>query len=280
VPKEFPIIYKVAKHLRVLLAAYASAFIFLIRYLSKRASTKPKPKVRRQLATDGVDCSAPSSSEVTVVLTCCARPEKLRETLTSFIMTNTYPVAKYIIIEDGLCDRSEEIVSEVLNGQEFDYIRNVENLGQLKSIDVAYSRVRTDYVFHMEEDWAFVSGGFIERSLELLKSEERCLYLSLRAANDQQGHPVGRSSLNDAYLEYSPFWKGCWVGFGFNPSLRRMTDYHCLIGGASSYNSREIAIGIFYYLIGRRIFVLDYKEQPFVLHTGQDCSTEALFSKA
>ena len=273
-------VYKVAKHFRVILAAYASASIFLIRYLLRSVTTKPKANVRLQLAPNADGFSELSGSEVTVVLTCCARPEKLKETLTSFVMTNTYPVAKYIIIEDGLCLRSEEIVCEILKGLDFDYIRNVENLGQLKSIDVAYSRVCTDYVFHMEEDWTFSRGGFIERSLELLKADERCLYMSLRAANDQQGHPVRRSRLNDAYLECSPFWKGCWVGFGFNPSLRRMSDYDCLIGGASSYNSREIGIGIFYYMIGRRIFVLDYKELPFVLHIGQDCSTEGLFSKA
>ena len=78
-----------------------------------------------------------------------------------------------------------------------------------------------------------------------------------------------------------PFWRGCWVGYGFNPSLRRMSDYRKLVGGYSSFaNRREISIGIFYYFIGMKVHVLSYDKESYVRHIGKDASTEINFKKA
>ena len=49
-------------------------------------------------------------------------------------------------------------------------IFNEKKLGQARSIDLAYSMVETEYIFHCEEDWEFYVGEFIEQSISILKT--------------------------------------------------------------------------------------------------------------
>ena len=51
-------------------------------------------------------------------------------------------------------------------------IINEKRLGQMKSIDKAYSEVDTEYIFHCEDDWKFFKNGFIEKSMKLLEEDE------------------------------------------------------------------------------------------------------------
>lgn len=219
--------------------------------------------------------------EITVVLTCCARPDFLRRTLKSFKKYNTFPIKSFIVIEDGKCLETKKIVNEMLDNYEVNFIFNDENQGQLKSIDKAYALVSTELVFHLEEDWEFTKSGFIERSLDHLKHHPDCIFLSLRRFDDQQNHPIKKGSINDDFLLLKPFWRGCWMGYGFNPSLRRMSDYRKLIGGYSSFgNLREISIGLFYYFIGMKVHVLSYNKEAYVNHPGANYSTGKKFRKA
>ena len=42
-----------------------------------------------------------------------------------------------------------------------------EHVGQLAAIDMAYSLVETEYIFHSEDDWLYIKPGYIEESLEI-----------------------------------------------------------------------------------------------------------------
>tara|TARA_B110000003_G_C16651144_1_gene534162 strand:+ start:227 stop:922 length:696 start_codon:yes stop_codon:yes gene_type:complete len=230
---------------------------------------------------DVADWEMDNSPEVTVVLTSCARPEFLIRTLESFEKYNTYPIKEFIVIEDGGCHKTEQIINEKLSKYPVNFIFNSTNLGQLKSIDKAYAQVTTELVFHLEEDWEFTQPGFIEHSLNHLHRYPKCIMLSLRKFDDQQNHPIKKGNLDDDFLLLKPFWRGCWVGYGFNPSLRRMSDYRKLIGGYSSFgNRREISIGLFYYLIGMKVHVLSYNSECYAVHDGANYSTEKKFRKA
>lgn len=55
-----------------------------------------------------------------------------------------------------------------------------KNLGQIKSIDLAYQEVKTDYIFHCEDDWLFYRSGFIEDSMTILESDQSILTVWLR----------------------------------------------------------------------------------------------------
>ena len=51
----------------------------------------------------------------------------------------------------------------------------------LASIDRAYSKVKTEWVFHCEDDWEFFSGGFIEQSFTLLEEFDKFSLIELRS---------------------------------------------------------------------------------------------------
>ena len=101
-------------------------------------------------------------SEVTVVITSCGRFDLLKKTLDSFFTFNTYPVKKVIITEDSGDDGVYTAIPEEYKNY-FTIIVNKPKLGQIRSIDKAYSLVDTDYIFHCEDDWDFYRDGFHRR---------------------------------------------------------------------------------------------------------------------
>jgi hypothetical protein len=170
--------------------------------------------------------------KVTVVITTCDRSFLLEKTLDSFIKHNTYPIEEFIIIEDsGKKGVNDFVLSEKYKHQKFNLIYNETNLGQVPSIDVAYSKVKTDYIFHCEEDWEFLKPGFIERSMEILEKDETIFTVWLRPHNHTSGHPINYSQLYDGYYKmstnYTHYFRGVlhsWCGFTLNPGLRRTSD--------------------------------------------------------
>jgi hypothetical protein len=103
-------------------------------------------------------------SDVTFVLTSCGRMDLLEKTLDSFFKYNTYPIDRYLIIEDStnsdVFERCKAL-NIVQYNNKLEFIFNHEKLGQLASIDKAYSNVETEYIFHSEDEWEFYQGGFI-----------------------------------------------------------------------------------------------------------------------
>ena len=167
--------------------------------------------------------------KITFVLTSCGRLDLLRKTIDSFNEFNTYPIEEFIIIDDsGIIDLQDRMREEY---PDYTLIFNEERIGQIKSIDKAYSRVKTPYIFHCEDDWDFYKRGFIEDSLEILKSDEKILLVWLRELHDTNGHPQDEEihNINNAKYKYvSLNWKGGWSGFTFNPGLRRLKDYELI----------------------------------------------------
>ncbi len=162
-------------------------------------------------------------SDVTVVITACKRPDLLLLTLNSFFKFNTYPVKKVIITEDsGILDINKEVKKEYPN---LTYIEDSVNVGQIRSIDRAYAIVDTPFIFHLEEDWEFYQSGFIELSLEILKTKPRvsavmCIEHCFRYRPDPN---------NPKFLVCG---NPKWGYYSFNPGLRRLSDYKTLCNGA------------------------------------------------
>ena len=130
--------------------------------------------------------------KVTFVLTSCGRLDLLEQTLNSFLRYNNYPIERYIIVEDSAdpaiyeqCRRLNERFGNI-----FEFIFNEEKLGQTKSIDNAYSLVTTPYVFHCEDDWQFVSRGFIQKSLSVLRTRPDILQAWIRPKTDGILNPI------------------------------------------------------------------------------------------
>jgi len=161
--------------------------------------------------------------KITFALTSCGRPDLLERTMDSFFNFNTYPIDKYIISEDSNILGINDRLIEKYKDKNIEWIINTERLGQIKTIDNMYSKIETEYIFHCEEDWLFTNSSFIEKSLDILKLNDKILQVWLRARDDTNGHPI--VYFNDSYDLIAYGYLNCWNGFSFNPGLRRLVDY-------------------------------------------------------
>lgn len=184
-----------------------------------------------------------SDKKVTFVLTSCNRFDLLKLTLQSFIEYNTYPIEKYIFIED-----SEKIkqLEKTINcfpsiKEKARLLYDPKNLGQLRSIDRAYSYVETPYIFHCEEDWCFYKKGFIEDSMAILEADDKVINVWLRERSELINCPVEDNYLQISDLKVYKFKKrDDDFAFTFNPTLKRYTDYKLI----EQYSKTEYLEGI------------------------------------
>ena len=225
----------------------------------------------------------PNHFGVTVVVTSCSRHDLLDRTLSSFFQFNTFPIANFIVVEDGV-----KIAEQLANKFEFlriKWLSTGRRVGQIAAIDYAYSRVDTSFIFHMEDDWEFYKSGFIEKSMQILRLHSDCLQVWIRATDDTNDHPLEPR----VYKELGISWKkltfnyhsGKFHGFSFNPGLRRFSDYIATNGYGSieSFDFKlplkaEIAIGRFFKDKGMfAAILLDNGGNGYVRHTGDDRKT-------
>jgi hypothetical protein len=148
----------------------------------------------------------------------------LEKTLDSFMKYNTYPIARYIVSEDsGIVGVNNRIKAKY---PFIDFINDGIRQGQIKSIDSMYQQVTTPYIFHCEDDWQFIQGGFIEESIALLEKYPEVINVWLRGLNDTNGHGYRWSLKHNAY-KMNTNHNG-WHGFTFNPTVKRLSDYKAI----------------------------------------------------
>lgn len=169
-------------------------------------------------------------SDVTLVVTSCGRFGLLKDTLESFDRHNTASVREVFITEDAGDDAVHDVVPAHWKAHCTVFV-NRPKLGQLASIDLAYSHVRTPYIFHCEDDWRFYRQGFIEDSRAILEASPGLLQVWLRS----HAHDL---SIHSPYIHLGPRQviagvpcyplhsdKPEWQAFSLNPGLRRLSDY-------------------------------------------------------
>lgn len=204
--------------------------------------------------------------EVTFVMTACGRVDLMEQTLDSFMKFNKYPIKKYIITEDSGDEKIFEqcrLLNERKYGNKIEFIFNNPKIGQARSIDLAYSKVDTPYVFHCEEDWEFYKSGFIEASLIVLQSDETILQAWIRPKNDRILNQIDkdiqeikgirvRKVLPVSFMVKGGGPQGAnlivkdYMGFSWNPGLKRMTDYNLLGTGGYLKKGAEHQVDAFY----------------------------------
>ena len=205
----------------------------------------------------------------------------LKETLKSFYANlseiDYNHLARVIIIEDSLIGRlnlhlsTMDIAYKAGRETKRDLVKNDLRLGQIKSIDRAYSMVDTPYIFHCEDDWEFYRTGFIEESMKILETEPDIMQVWLRDRNDTNGHPI---IWKENYGIMKTNYKRTWHGFSFNPGLRRLSDYqkiapysqHTEFNFKAPWES-EIAIGKLYHQMGMKAAILP---NGYVKHIGEN----------
>ncbi|MCE9789078.1 glycosyltransferase [Shewanella chilikensis] len=211
---------------------------------------------------------------VALVLTSCNRFDLLEATLRSFFKFNTYPIAQYIIIEDSHnLDKLLAVLGKFPD-VDFTVLNNEPQLGQMKSIDRAYSKVTSEYIFHCEDDWEFYREGFIEDSLKVLDSDEHIMTVWLREQDDTNNHPIESKVFNCQDIsgrDYQIMQRNykrksssdVWHGFTFNPGLRRFKDYQ-LVAPIGELNG-EMEMSKLYHSKGFKAAIF---ETGYVRHIG------------
>jgi glycosyltransferase involved in cell wall biosynthesis len=215
--------------------------------------------------------AAAPAADTTVVVTSCGRHDLLERTLQSFVDHNTYRgIERIVVVEDGDGDPSG-----VCSRFGATLVRPGMRIGQAACIDLAYDRVGTEYVFHLEDDWEFYRPGFIERSKALLAADPSTVVVWLRAWDDTNGHPLSFAADDGSMGVLAAQFGRWWHGFTWNPGLRRMSDYRKL-GAYQSHRIPEVAVsggqheaaaGVFYHERGYRAVILD--REGYVRHIGQ-----------
>jgi hypothetical protein len=216
--------------------------------------------------------------KITMVITSSNRLELLRKTIYSFLAFNTYPIEKYIIVDDSENTSFHEIIKKEF-GAMFEIICNEHRIGQIASIDKAYARVKTPWIFHSEDDWQYYRQGFIEDSLKLMKAYPKILQVWLREINDTNGHPVISEVFKHENISYSYMADNFlgYHGFSFNPGLKRLSDYELIKPYGSvpfirtpekmaRFYAPEMEISQFYWDLCYRAVILP---QGSVKHIGQ-----------
>lgn len=207
-------------------------------------------------------------SDVSIVITSCGRFELLKRTLESLDKFNSYPIKEVLITEDSGDTAVHEVIPENWRAHTKVFV-NQPKLGQMASVDLAYSQVQTEWVFHCEDDWEFYRPGFIEDSKELLLHDQQALQVWLRShAHDLSVHsPYTYLGLRVFYKDIAYYQlmseKEDWQGFSFNPGLRRLKDYQ----QHAPYQAQggEKNLSRLYHAENRYALIL---ENDAVLHTG------------
>jgi glycosyltransferase involved in cell wall biosynthesis len=221
-------------------------------------------------------------NKVTLVITSCNRADLLERTVESFFKFNTYPIEEVIIIEDSGIKQNFKKIKNLITCK-FQVIENEKNIGQIPSIDTAYSRVSTDYIFHCEDDWEFFQPGFIEKSFEILNVDSKIFTVWLRSYNEKKikksidfsiKYPLGKKDFFYKILRHKG--KPWQNGFTLNPGLRRTAD--CMLRHPyanlpiifpkeklSILGERDLAV---YYGESGFSSAITSKEQGYIRHIG------------
>jgi hypothetical protein len=196
---------------------------------------------------------------ITFVITSCGRFDLLKRCLESFFKYNTAPISRYLLVEDSGNHHVHEVIAKF--DVPIEVMVNDPPLGQMSAIDRAYGRVVTPYIFHCEDDWRFFRSGFIEDSLVLLKYNLSITAVIPRRPGQNLAidrvfkHCPAQSISHVSYRKPGPWFDPEWLGYCFNPGLRRLSDYKSL--GSFVRCGHEEDASVYFKMRGRTIAVLD-----------------------
>lgn len=196
---------------------------------------------------------------VSVVLTSCGRVDLLKRTIESFMAFNTYPITEYILVDDSADKAVHDEIRTLC--PDWTLILGKEHLGQSACIDTAYDRVKTKYIFHIEDDWEFFKEGFIEPSMKILEYDANILQVWILWGNK---HTIEPRVFKVDDVEYRLLGSmGSWHGFTWNPGLRRKSDWLRIAPFASfvpkngHWLQTEGRVGQRYFELGYRMAILN-----------------------
>ena len=153
-----------------------------------------------------------------------------------------------IIVEDS---NSQPELFNRLRTLDFRIIINGRRLGQLPSIDRAYEQLKTEFIFHCEDDWEFSRRPNMEAARQILKEgiddEGKFSVVCFRETTGTKHSRKGLfrdRTVQGSLFRYSFDHKYPFNYFSFNPGMLRR-DFYERYGPWSKFkNERSIAQAI------------------------------------
>lgn len=204
---------------------------------------------------------------LTIIFFSCRRLELLKQSVWGFVNHNNHPYEDFIIVNDS----GDPVIWDKLRHdyEGATFVFNEKNEGLIKSIDNGYARIKTPWLFHCEDDWMMIRGGFIEKSLSIMKAHPE---IEEVWPEDFNGHPIEPKIYEAGIVKYrlvaDNYQKGqngyndfAWHGFTTACGLKRLADYQCVgpyesIPWQGTIWHREQAIGERYHDLGYRSAML------------------------
>lgn len=162
-----------------------------------------------------------------LVVTSCNRHDLLKQALDSFILTSSVKPRCTIIVEDsaegqpGWLRDNWHYYSGAFG--RIVWLQNNTRRGQVYSIDRAIGEIPKDIelVFWLEDDWAFIQGGYMQQALEILDRYPAICQVVFRK---DWPHKLIWDGRFEGFEIAQPYWRGDWGGWTWNPCLTRVSD--------------------------------------------------------
>lgn len=183
--------------------------------------------------------------KITFTITTCKRYDLFEKTINSFIncCTDVMLIDEWLCVDDNSSDEDRKKMEEKYPFFTF-YWKTKEEKGHPQSMNIIKEKVKTPYIFHMEDDWKFFcKKDYMKKCMDILLSDDKigqCLinknYGEIDKDIDILGGILGKTQHNNNYYvhEYTPDdkskiefirkygrGKSCayWAHFSLRPSL-------------------------------------------------------------
>lgn len=200
---------------------------------------------------------------LTIIITSAGRLKYLKRTIKSLQenLRNVNDEINWFIIDDNPLSTETK---EYILSQKFDLqILNSKNYGLGYSLNKIYSKIRTKYIFHCEDDWLFKEKIPIERMKEILDNNKTIGQVIL---NRKQNYKSEASCIEGK--DYSLYEKT----YSFNPHLTTLKK--SLLCLPFPLHNTEVLLTKKMRKKGIKTVILGYGKTYFVSHIGVEKNVE------
>ncbi|MGP1571002.1 MAG: glycosyltransferase [Moraxella sp.] len=159
---------------------------------------------------------------ITLCLTIGKRPLELEQSLKSLLSHLDFQAI--IAINDFGDQQTDEVFLDCCpNGK---LINLHKNIGHHKAVDYMYNHVKTDYIFHSEDDWFFDDAPNLNNAISLLQENNKISCVGFRKIDDFIYDEKSRQKIEKIDTKIGDYVKmnklhQQWHGYSFNPHLAR-----------------------------------------------------------
>lgn len=112
---------------------------------------------------------------VTLTITSCKRLDLFKKTVNSFIncCTDVHIISRWVCVDDNSDEQDRREMKKLYPFFDF-YWKTPQEKGHPQSMNILRSKVDTPYIFHLEDDWLFISRrDYLSDALEVLGEDGR-----------------------------------------------------------------------------------------------------------